>query len=361
MSEIKPLMSIEQINKAIQGAESGYLYMIEKRGKLTTNKIPVASKNAHESLKASGKRGLIDCHNEVDRIQKFAYDIKNAFSQDEFNQVVMSIRDELNIPQRGFNLPKTAKQRKASKADPLFIEWIEDHHTDGFKRVIDCIKKYRVLTTDPRPLLSHLYSKRYQFIKDKYYIGNSLLINPIGTKIYLNYTKERPFVAVFDFILFHRLFIPITNFVVIEPETDYINIKLSSNSTSDDVFNLWSIISKIQEKMDGYSKNKSHKNKNFDRSLKKEKLIKEVDNKIKKGRDLAELINKKNKMAIASNPHAIEIKLPTIKEPKYIKSLEISKLSNKIFPKSIQDNTIKQDQNIRQIRHRGRVRSLGSK
>jgi hypothetical protein len=206
--------------------------------------------------------------------KKFKQKIKIAFSNKNFQKLIIAIRSQLDIPPNGFNFRKQKKE---------IYKWLQEKGGkwgDDFKEISKILKKYPSIKTDPGSLLQCIADNPdfdFNYYKDCFILDSPLI------DIYYNHINEKPFPGIFEYIFFGEIFIPQTNFFSFFeawPSRDidvpisgfnYITIALSPNTTKRDFIRYWTFINSLQKGLRGYAKNKIRMKKNLNKYLQLQK------------------------------------------------------------------------------------------
>lgn len=244
--------------------------------------------------------------------KRYGQHLETCLINKSFQKAVKEIRKEIGVSTKGFEV--SADGFKAEKEKKSFQKWLRQFNKDGkgfffdFTTIHKAIEKHKnIIYTKPDFLIkwflavedmpdSDVYDDYFKF----YYNEKAFVLTPPIIEVYENYINERPFVGVFEYILFNKAVVPRSNLIAIKErdfnEMNYILLAISPNTAKRDVIELWPEISKHQKIMNGYNKNKIRFKKNFKGDLKILKYDKETEKMIKNKKGEEKIIIKTRRL-----------------------------------------------------------------
>jgi hypothetical protein len=206
--------------------------------------------------------------------KRYKQSLKLILQNKEFLNKIKEIRKRLEVPVDGF---KILEDKFASEEDERnFKKWILSYKND-FKDIVNIINEYNVIKTNPTALLNYL-TDEINCINDYFYLHynkDSFIYACPTLEMFENYTYEKPFVGIFEYILFDKAMIPKSNLIMVKEregfgednKSNYILIVISANTAKRDLIELWPEISEFQKTLPGNTKNKVRYKRNFDEDL----------------------------------------------------------------------------------------------
>lgn len=236
--------------------------------------------------------------------KRYGQHLETCLINKSFQKTVKEIRKELGVPTKGFEV--SADGFKTEKEIKSFQKWLKQFETKGFGVNCEPIHKSidehkNSIYTKPDFLIEFLImmDDNINDYFELYYNKDSFVLTPPIIEVYENYVNEKPFVGVFEYILFNKAVVPRSNLIAIKErdfnEMNYILMAMSPNTTKRDLIELWPEISKHQKIMNDYHKNKIRFKKNFKGDLEILKYDKETEKmaKDKKGDEKVMLKNRR--------------------------------------------------------------------